>query len=58
MVFRNQEGREQRIIRFRTYYPTYNEREEVLFVEEKLTTDLTNGKLLVGLTETDCEKIK
>jgi len=57
MVFRNQEGREERIIRFRTYYPTYNEREEVLFIEEKLTTDLFNKKLLVGLTETDCEEI-
>lgn len=57
MVFRNQEGREERIIRFRTYYPDYNDREEVLFVEEKLTSDLLKGKLLVGLTETDCEKI-
>ena len=57
IVFRNDNGQEQRIIRFRTYYPDFNEREEVLFVEEKLTKDLINGELFVGLTDTDCQKL-
>lgn len=57
IVFRNDNGQEQRLIRFRTYYPDFNEREEVLFVEEKLTKDLINGELFVGLTDVDCQKL-
>ena len=57
IVFRNDNGQEQRLIRFRTYCPDFNEREEVLFVEEKLTKDLINGEILVGLTDVDCKKL-
>lgn len=55
IIFRDENGKEKRLIRFRTFYPDYNEREEVLFIEEKLTKDLINGEILVGLTDVDCK---
>lgn len=58
MVFRGDDGKEQRLIRFRTFYPEPNEREEVLFIDEALTTRLKNGEIFVGLTETDCTALK
>jgi len=56
MVFRDTNGKEERLIRLRTYCPKYNEREEILFEEKELTKDLLSGKLLVGLTEINCKK--
>lgn len=57
MVFRGEDGKEKRLVRFRTYYPEPNEREEVLFVDESLTNRLKSGELLVGLSETDCKTL-
>lgn len=58
MVFRGEDGKENRIIRFRTFYPQMNEREEVLFVDEKLTKLVNKGKIMIGLSETDCRVLK
>lgn len=57
MVFRNDDGREERIIRFRTFYPEPHEREEVLFIDESATKKVLNGEWLIGLTETNCKKL-
>jgi hypothetical protein len=54
IVFRNEEGQEERIIRFRTSYPEHNEREEVLFIDEELTKKVLKGEILVGLNENNC----
>lgn len=55
MVFRGDDGKEQRLIRFRTFYPEQNEREEVLFVDEYLTGLVNKKKVLIGLSDVSCK---
>ena len=57
LVIRGTSGREDRIIRFRTF-EKYNEREEVMYVENELTKKVKKGQLLVGLTPQNCVKLE
>lgn len=57
MVFRNEQGIEQRLIRFRTFYPHQNEREEVVSILDNLTQKAFNGEILIGLNELNCKKL-
>lgn len=58
MVFRGDNGKEQRLIRIRTSYPEPSEREEVVAVLENETNQIKKGKLLVGLNEKNCKPIQ
>lgn len=56
LVIRGTSGKEDRIIRFRTF-DEYNVKEEVLYVENDLTKKVKKGQLLLGLTNKDCRKL-
>lgn len=58
IVFQGRQGREERIIRFRHFPDTQNDREEVIAVRKDMTELLNKGKLLVGLTPTSAKTIK
>lgn len=56
LVIRGTFGREERIIRFRTF-ERYSDREEVMYIEPELTKMVKKGALLVGLTSNNCCKL-
>lgn len=57
LVIRGILGKEDRIIRFRTF-KEYNIKEEVMYVENELTQKVKKGLLLIGLTPQNCCKLE
>lgn len=57
IIFLNEKGQDEIIIRFRTFND-YNEREEIAAVDEELTEKVLNGELLIGVNESDCKPLK
>ena len=58
VIFQDITGREGQVIRFRHSDDEEIEREEIVCINHGLTKEYNAGKLLVGLTETDCKPIK
>jgi hypothetical protein len=58
IIFQDSNGREGRIIRLRHYEGEYHDREEIIMVRHDLTNKLNNGELLIGLSPSDCKKLK
>lgn len=57
IIFNNDEGREETILRCRHYENEEHEREELIAVSQYLTEKVKKGELLIGLTNKDCKKI-
>lgn len=59
IIFQNNEGREERMIRFRPDGDEKTKREpEAIAIMDELNVDLYKGELLVGLSTTDCKQVK
>ena len=56
IIYQDEKGQEDRVIRFR-YYPEGHERNEVIGIDHELTRAVKEGKILVGLSDTDAKKI-
>jgi hypothetical protein len=54
-IFQGVDGREQQIIRFRTFDYENFDREEVIAIDHENTEKYNNGKLAVGLSADDCK---
>lgn len=57
LVIRGTLGKEDRIIRFRTF-KEYNIKEEVMYVENELTQKVKKGLLIIGLAPQNCCKLE
>lgn len=57
IIFQNEQGREDRIIRLRYYNGEYHERNEVIGIANDLTEMVEEGNLLVGLSPSDAKKL-
>lgn len=57
IVFRNESGVEERIIRCRHFEDEYNEREEITAIAHDLTEKLQDGELLIGLSESTAKPL-
>ena len=57
IIFQGTNGREQRIIRCRHYENESHDREELIVERNDLTELVNKGKLLVGLSKSDCKSI-
>lgn len=57
IIFQNQGGREDRIIRCR-HYDYNHDREEIIAIRNDLTELFENEKLLIGLSISDCKTYK
>lgn len=58
IIYQNTDGREANLIRIRHSENENFDREEITCINHDLTEDVSRGKLLIGLTEKDCKKIK
>lgn len=58
IIFNNDEGVEETIIRCRHFEDEEHEREEIVAINHDLTKKIENGSLYVGVTEKDCKPIK
>lgn len=58
IIFNNDEGIEETIIRCRHFEDEEHEREEIVAINHDLTKKIENGSLYVGVTEKDCKPIK
>ena len=58
IIFNNDEGIEETIIRCRHFEDEEHEREEIVAINHDLTKKVENGSLYVGVTEKDCKPIK
>lgn len=58
IIFNNDEGVEETIIRCRHFEDEEHEREEIVVINHDLTKKIENGSLYVGVTEKDCKPIK
>lgn len=58
IIFQDTNGREGQIIRFRHSDDEEIDREELVCINHDLTSKLNAGKLLVGITKTDCKPLK
>lgn len=58
IIFLNEKGIEERIIRCRHYEDGWNDREELIAIDHDLTQKVNNGELLIGLSDTDCKQLK
>lgn len=58
IIFMGREGREERKIRCRHYEKENHDREEITAIDGYLTEKVKSGKLLIGLSEYDCEYLK
>lgn len=58
IIFNNDEGVEETIIRCRHFEDEEHEREEIVAINHDLTKKIENGSLYVGVTEKDCKQIK
>jgi hypothetical protein len=58
LIFNNEEGREETIIRARHFEgEELNEREEITAISQELTKKVKKGILYVGLSERDCKQL-
>ena len=57
IVFRNEKGVEERIIRCRHFEDEENEREEVIATDEGATKKVLNGELYIGLSVSDAKPL-
>lgn len=58
IIFQNENGREERIIRFRPNGDDKTKREpEAILIDHDLTDKVNNGQLLIGLSVKDCKSI-
>jgi len=58
IVFRNEKGVEERIIRCRHFEDQCHEREEIVAINHELTDKVESGELLVGLTPSSAKSIQ
>ena len=56
IIYQDDNGREEHVIRLR-YFPDGNERNEVVGIDYDLTKKVENGKILVGLSDSDAKKL-
>jgi hypothetical protein len=56
IVYQGDDGREAKVIRLRHYGKEFNEREEIIAVDNYLTKFVLNGDLLIGLNSMDAQK--
>jgi hypothetical protein len=56
IIFVNEDGIEETIIRMRTY-EGYSDREEVIAINYELTEKVLSGEVYVGVTEKDCKPL-
>jgi hypothetical protein len=57
IIFRNEKGVEERILRCRHYEDEYNEREEIVAIDHGATKKVLKGDYLVGLEPSDCKPL-
>jgi len=57
IIFQNEKGREERIIRLRYHNGQDTERNEVVAIDDYLTERVNSGDILIGLSPTDCKKL-
>ena len=57
IIFQGKDGREERVIRCRHFEDEYNEKEELVAIAHDLTDKVISGKLLIGLSTKDANKI-
>jgi len=58
IVYQGDDGKEKRVIRCRHFEDEDNEREELIAIDNFLTEQVNDGKLLIGLSVTDCKYLK
>lgn len=58
VIFRNERGVEERVIRCRHFENERSEREEIIAIDHKLTKLVANGEYYVGISVTDAKPIK
>jgi hypothetical protein len=58
IIFRNEKGVEEKIIRCRHFPNESNEREEIIAIDEHLTKMVKEGKYLVGIGISDAKPLK
>lgn len=58
IIYQGLDGREARVIRCRHFQDEDNEKEEIVAISGDLTKQVNSGKLLVGLSKSDCKAIK
>ncbi len=57
IIFRNEKGNDETIIRFRPFGDQESDREpEAIAILHELTEQVKNGKLLIGISEKECKK--
>lgn len=57
VIFNNEKGIEETIIRVRHFENQDNEREELIAVDNLLTDKVKNGDIYVGISQTNCKPI-
>lgn len=57
IIFQNEKGVEERIIRLRYHNGQDTERNEVVAIDHSLTEQVRNGSVLVGLSTTNCKTL-
>lgn len=57
IIFVNEKGVEETIIRFRTYQG-YSDREEIIAINHEMTERVKKGEIYVGTNKSDCKPIK
>ncbi len=58
IIFRNEKGVDEHIIRCRHFEKGYNEREEIIAIDHLLTKQVENGELLIGTLKNKCKTLK
>jgi hypothetical protein len=56
IIYQNENGTEDRVIRVR-YYNEWNERNEIITIDDNLTEMIDNGEVLVGLSSSDAKTL-
>lgn len=57
VIFQGDDGTEQFLIRARHFEGEYNDREEIIAVDQELTEMVNNGTALIGYTTSDAKKL-
>lgn len=58
IIFRGDNGIDEKIIRLRHFEKSKNDREEVVAIDADITKKIKKGELYVGYTKEDCKPIK
>lgn len=58
VIFRNEKGIEEKVIRCRHFPNEKNEREEITSIDNNLTDKVNNGEIYVGISVTDAKPLK